>query len=138
MRPRRDDIRCAVISSGAASFRAYLRAHGLDKAAGAPDALDPISRVGAIRPDPARRILVIGDPRDENVYFWTQQRYFEALEKQNLAAELLPLQKGEPPEFHSLVDLAETATGLCANNTATPTIVDTLHAMPAQQERVSN
>lgn len=91
MLARRNDIRCAVISSGAAAFRDYLRAHGL-----------------------------------------------ETLKKRNLPAWLLPLQKGLPPDFHSLVSFAETATGLCANGTPIATIVDSLNAMPEQQARVSN
>jgi hypothetical protein len=51
---------------------------------------------------------------------------------------LLPLERGRPPEFHSLVDLAETATGLCAEGGATADIEKQIRAMPSQAPRVSN
>ena len=45
---------------------------------------------------------MIGDPRDENVYFSTQQLYFDGLKKRNLPAWLLPLEKA--PEGYAHFD----------------------------------
>lgn len=133
----RTDLRCAIISSGASAYRAYLRAHH-SSGADSPLVLDPYSGIGKIPDVPDRRIFVIGDPREENVYFHTQKLYFEGLQKKRLHAWLVPLEKAPPPEYHSLVDFGETATGLCANGTPTEQIIKTLQGMPDQKPRVSN
>jgi pimeloyl-ACP methyl ester carboxylesterase len=137
MLTERTDLRCAIISSGAANFRAYLTAHH-SPGADSPVNLDPYSDIGKIQTAGDQRIFVIGDPRDENVYFFTQQLYFDGLKKRNLPAWLLPLEKAPTPEYHSLVDFGETAAGLCANGAPTNQIIKTLQAMPDQRLRVSN
>ena len=137
MLTERTDLRCAIISSGASAFRAYLSAHHWPGAE-SPLNLDPYSDISKIRTAPNQRIFVIGDPRDENVYFFTEQLYFDALKKRNLPAWLVPLEKGPAPEYHSLVDFGETATGLCANGAPTDHIIESLQAMPDQRVRVSN
>jgi pimeloyl-ACP methyl ester carboxylesterase len=133
----RTDLRCAIISSGASAYRAYLRAHHSPRA-DSPLMLDPYSGIGKIPDVPDRRIFVIGDPREENVYFNTQKLYFDGLQKKGLQAWLVPLEKAPPPEYHSLVDFGETATGLCANGTPTDQITKTLQGMPDQKQRISN
>jgi hypothetical protein len=85
-----------------------------------------------------QRIIVMGDPRDKNVFWFLQQQYADALKRRGANVALLPLERGRPPEFHSLVDLAEAATGLCADGVATPDIEKQLRAMPSQGPRVSN
>jgi hypothetical protein len=71
--------------------------------------------------------------------FWSLQlHYADVLKRHGANVTVLPLEHGRPPEFHSLVDLAETATGLCAEGVATPDIEKQLQAMPSQAERVSN
>lgn len=138
MLTRRRDIRCAVVSSGAGAFRAYLEAHHL-VAAGAPiDRLDPITAVGRIPPDPQRRIFVLGDPRETNVFFAGQKLWWQAVADHGHVATLVPLEKATDARHHDLVDFAETAMGLCAGGAPTAAIVETLEAMPDQAPRITN
>jgi pimeloyl-ACP methyl ester carboxylesterase len=134
---RRDDIRCAVISSGAPAHNAYLEAH--DDASGiSPSDLNAIADVAKIPRTGALRVIVMGDPRDENVFFPVQALYYEALKSHGVNAALLPLERGLPPEFHGLVSLAEAATGLCAEGRNLQDIEKALSAMPSQTPRISN
>ncbi len=137
MLTRRRDITCAVISSGAPDFNAYLTAHHWPKQR-SPAPLNAIDDIAGMPKTTNQRIIVMGDPRDKNVFWSLQQRYADALERHGADVTLLPLERGRPPEFHSLVNLAETASGLCAEGAATPDIAKQLRAMPSQAPRVSN
>jgi pimeloyl-ACP methyl ester carboxylesterase len=134
---RRADIRCAVISSGAGAYNDWLRVHDQPFRI-KPNNLNAIDDVGSIPRRADVRIIVMGDPRDTNVVWPVQTRFYDAVKGHGLNATLLPLQRGRPPEFHSLVDLAETATGLCAQGVSDAEIRRRLLAMPPQAVRVSN
>lgn len=133
---RRTDIRCAVISSGAPAHSAELEAWGAAQEISA-FGLNPIDEVQAIKPGQTR-VVVMGDPRDKNVIWPVQQLYHHALLARGIDAILIPLERGMPEEFHSLVDLGEAATGLCANGVSFPKIKARLEAMPSQGPRISN
>ncbi|MBP2300209.1 alpha/beta hydrolase family protein [Azospirillum picis] len=136
---RRNDLRCAVLSSAAPAYRAYLEAHDAKARLARPETwFDPYRSLDRIPTDPARRIFVIGDPRETNVLFRTQRLYFDGLVARGHAAWLVPLERARPPRFHGLVDFGETATGLCAQGADTDTLLRTLDAMPVQTERISN
>jgi len=135
---RRRDVRCAVIASGGAAYRAYLEAHRHPALARPETWFDPYDSLDRIPKDPGRRIFVIGDPRETNVFFHTQRRYFDGLAARGHAAWLVPLERAPAPKFHSLVDFGETATGLCAQGEDTDAILATLKAMPDQRARISN
>ena len=77
---KRDDIDCAVIASGVVAVARRARHHGWDRdITGYRDFYDPIDHVSEIVPDPSRQILVVGDPRDSNVPFFTQEAYAQAV-----------------------------------------------------------
>jgi pimeloyl-ACP methyl ester carboxylesterase len=133
---RRQDVRCAVISSGAGAHSAYLEAWGAGVEIKASD-LNPIDSVRAIEPK-RLRVIVMGDPRDKNVLWPVQQLYHHALTARGIDATLMPLERGLPDEFHSLVSLAEAATGLCADGVSTAEIKARLEAMPSHAPRISN
>ena len=134
---RRSDIRCAVISSGAPDHDAYLEAR--DEASDiAPTDLNAIDDVSRIPRTGSLRVIVMGDPRDKNVLFPVQAIYYEALKSHGVNVSLWPLERGLPPEFHSLVNLAEAATGLCADGQSNEDIKRALDAMPSQTPRISN
>lgn len=135
---RRQDLRCAVISSGAAAYRAYLEARGLAEPGEPLARFDPSTALDRVPADPARRVFVIGDPRETNVPFASQRLYFDGLTARGHRAWLLPLERATDPRFHDLVDFGETATGLCAAGAETAAILDTLTAMPDQQARRTN
>lgn len=138
MLARRSDLRCAVVSSGAASYRAYLEARGL-LAAGAPRTrFDPSDGLDRIAKDANRRIFVIGDPRETNVPFSTQKLYFEGLVARGHAAVLMPFERASDERHHDLVDFGETALGSCADGVSTDAIRARLEAMPTQPPRITN
>lgn len=134
---RRRDVRCAVISSGAPAYNAYLIAHHRPDRITSGN-LNAIDDVGKIPRSTDLRVIVMGDPRDKNVFWSVQRLYFDVLERRGVRVALLPLERGRPPEFHSLVSLAEAATGLCAEGVPTPEIEARLQAMPSQRPRESN
>lgn len=134
----RSDIRCAVISSGVGAMHAW-RQYG--ETAPVPDLdklMDPIADVDRIRPAPGFRVIVMADPRDKVAMWWVQEKYAAALREHRIDVELIPLEKAEAPNRHSLVTLAERALGECARGASTPAIVETLAAMPDQTPRISN
>ncbi|WP_448206363.1 alpha/beta hydrolase family protein [Azospirillum sp. sgz302134] len=136
---RRDDLRCAIISSGAPAFRAYLEARGLHAALAKPQNwFDPYASLDRIKRDPERRIFVIGDPRETNIPFHTQRFYFDGLKKRGHTAWLVTLERAPPPRHHSLVDFGETSLGMCGRGDGTDHILKTLEAMPDQRDRISN
>ena len=137
MLDRRGDITCAVVSSGGPDINAYLVAHHRAKLV-SPAPLNAIDDIARMPKTPNQRIIVMGDPRDKNVFWSLQQRYADVLKGHGANVSLLPLERGRPPEFHSLVSLAEAATGLCAEGVATSVIAKQLGAMPSQAPRVSN
>lgn len=138
MLARRDDLRCAVIASGAASYRAYLEARGLIRPGEALTRFDPSASPDRVPVDRARRIFVIGDPRETNVPFAAQRQYFEGLVSRGHAAWLVPLERATDARHHDLVDFGETANGLCAAGADTEAILTTLRAMPDQPARLTN
>jgi len=134
----RSDIRCAVISSGVGAMREW-RLYGENAPVPDIDALmDPIADVPRIRPAGGLRVFVMADPRDKIAMWWVQEKYFAALRKARIEAELVSLEKAQPPTWHSLVTLAEAALGECARGTSSPAIIDRLNGMADQETRISN
>ncbi len=138
MLARRNDLTCAVISSGAAAFHAYLEHIGVVKPGQPITSFDPIASVDRIPKDPRRRIFVIGDPRETNVPFASQTAYFDRVAALGHAAWLVALPKATDERHHNLVDFGEAATGMCAAGAPTDAILDTLSAMPDQPFRQTN
>lgn len=134
MLSRRNDLRCAVISSGASNYHAYAEAHKLNR----PDRFDPFLSLDKIPSTPGRRIFVIGDPRETNVVFNAQKSYFDGLVAHAQIASLVPLEKATDAQHHDLVDFGEAALELCASGESTEDIGRTLKAMPPQAPRLTN
>lgn len=138
MLARRDDLACAVISSGAVAYRAYLEARGLIKPGAALTRFDPYASLDRVPKNPARRVFVIGDPRETNVPFATQKLYCDGLVARGHAATLIPLARATDARHHDLVDFAETALGLCAGGATDDAVEAALRAMPDPPPRVTN
>lgn len=135
---RRADLRCAVISSGASAYRAYLEARKLSKPGDKLSRFDPYLSLDKVARNSERRIFVIGDPRETNVPFSAQTLYFDGLVARGHAAWLVPLERATDARRHDLVDFAEAANGLCAAGVGTEAILRELQAMPPQSARLSN
>lgn len=134
----RNDLRCAVISSGASAYRAYLEARGLARPGDVLARFDPYESLDRISPDPGRRVFVIGDPRETNVPFSAQRLYYDGLISRGHAAWLVPLERSADPRHHDLVDFGEVAMEMCAAGTDTETIIGTLNSMPDPPPRLTN
>jgi len=78
----RDDISCAVITSGLVSVtnRNSIKGWSTD-ATGYSSYYDPIAHVNKIVQNNKRPIFIVGDPDDNNVPFSTQEGYFNELKK---------------------------------------------------------
>ena len=98
----RDDIKCAVATSGvlAVGHRVWARGWQAD-ATGHETFYDPIDHVDRIPFNPRRRIVIIGDPDDGNVPFSSQIEYYRKVRKLGHAVELIPA-RGGGAENHSL------------------------------------
>mgnify|MGYP001806210363 CR=1 FL=1 len=138
MLARRNDLRCAVISSGASAYRAYLEARGLIKKDEQLTRFDPYDSLDKVPSDPARRIFIIGDPREKNVPFSAQTQFYQGLTARGHAAWLIPLERATDSRHHDLVDFGETATEMCAAGASTDDIIKTLEQMPEQKPRLTN
>lgn len=138
MLARRDDLRCAVISSGAVAYRAYLEARGLIKPGATLTRFDPYVSLDRVPKNPARRVFVIGDPRETNVPFATQKLYYDGLVARGHAATLIPLARATDARHHDLVDFAETALGMCAGGASDAAIAQAVRALPDPPPRVTN
>jgi len=138
MLARRNDLRCAVISSGAVAYRAYLEARGLIKPGATLTRFDPYLVLDRIPKNAMRRVFVIGDPRETNVPFATQKRYYDGLIARGHAAALIPLARATDARHHDLVDFAETALGMCANGASGDAIAQALRALPDPPPRITN
>lgn len=135
---RRNDLRCAVISSGASAYRAYLEARGLAKSGDVLTRFDPYESLDRISSNSRRRVFMIGDPREKNVPFAAQKLYFDGLVSRGHAAWLVPLERATDARHHDLVDFGETAMEMCATGADAETIVGTLSSMPEPQPRLTN
>lgn len=100
--PRRNDVRCAVITSGvvAVAMRNFERGWSTD-ITGHDDFYDPIDHIREIAPDPARRIFIVGDPGDTNVPFSGQSAYYRMLKSAGHNAWLIKA-NGKGLRNHSL------------------------------------
>lgn len=133
----RSDIACAVISSAPGAFRDYLATYDSPDTNN-PVVLNPIASVKTIPTDPKRRVFVLADPRDTNVKFAVHQRYIDALESQHVSVQFLPLEKALAPDFHDMIDVAETTMGKCATGEPDAAIIKVVQDMPSQEKRKTN
>ena len=86
----RDDITCAVSTSGVIAVALRMQIRGWPKdSTGYSDFFDPIDHIGEISKDPDLRILIVSDPQDIIVPFQTQSAYVEAAKVAGLNATLL-------------------------------------------------
>lgn len=106
----RDDIRCAILTSGA--WDLLYRAEALRKErgersdmgkdiTGLPTPYDPLYHVDNIINDPQRRILVIGNLQDRLTPFALQVKFARELREKKHRVTLIEW-PAYPPEYHNL------------------------------------
>ena len=90
---RRDDIACAVITSGVVAVRHRMAFRGWTMDATGHSAFyDPIDHAREVMKDKTRRIFIVGDRDDSNVPFTTQASYYRALKNAGHRAALIEAQ----------------------------------------------
>lgn len=96
----RNDISCAVITSGLVSVgkRNRIKNWSTD-ATGYSWFYDPVKYVDKITKNTNRPIFIVGDPKDSNVPFSTQEYYYNELKKYGHSAWLIKSNSGN---HHSL------------------------------------
>ncbi|EJN05765.1 prolyl oligopeptidase family protein [Bradyrhizobium sp. YR681] len=90
---RRDDIGCAVITSGNTAVAQRNRENGWSAdITGHSDFLDPIDHVAEVARHPPQKIIVLTDPHDQRVSASVQTAYVEALRRVGVTVDhrLLP------------------------------------------------
>ena len=106
----RNDISCAILTSGAydllerAERLRVMRGQGSQKnkdITGLRNPYDPLKHISGIAFNPKRRILVIGDSRDQVTPFDLQTKFAEALKTSGHHVSLLewPARK---PQYHNM------------------------------------
>jgi hypothetical protein len=116
----RTDVDCAVSGSGAVSIKSRAQAlgsaqaqRGLDQTGQPLSAVyDPIDHVDGVRPDPSRRVFVLGDPRDKTVSFASQQEFHRKLVDAGVAASLLTAE-AKDAAHHLLAPQAQQVAAWC-------------------------
>jgi len=121
----RNDISCAVMASALLSFRDQLNAKYLDYAdleIYLSQQWDPIDHVADIPKSSGRRIFIIADPKDEIVYFDTQQKYVAQADKLGVKTNLV-VTHASGGQHHDLSKPARYIAALCAKAKSTKSIV---------------
>jgi pimeloyl-ACP methyl ester carboxylesterase len=113
MLTRRQDIGCAIISSGATAV--MRRAHEAGKSVdstGYPDPYDPADHVAEIQKTPGLRVIVLSDPQDNRVSY-SSQTYFVGLLRLHGIQPLHIVAKAGGADRHDLAPKGRTALRRC-------------------------
>jgi len=101
----RKDISCAVITSGIVAITERVKLKGwYADVTGYTDYYDPLNHINEITPSSNRSIFIVGDPRDTNVPFSTQEIYYKELKKARHQAVLIQA-KAQGEQHHSLTPM---------------------------------
>lgn len=106
----RTDIGCAALASGNLDVDQWLIEQPGDRRGGATDWYNPKTHINSntLRAS----IVILSDPRDQAVSYWSQRNYARALEQAG-ARSVHVVAAGGGPSFHSLVAPAVQALRLC-------------------------
>ena len=120
----RNDILCAVSTSGVIAVKQRNKARGWrTDITGYSDFYDPIDHVDRIPVDEERRIFIVGDPRDTNVPFKTQESYFKAVQGLGHRTWLVKA-RGTGREHHGLAHVGFRIIKWCVEGVPSEDIVE--------------
>lgn len=127
----RTDVSCAVGGSGGYAvfelaevkrWKAGSRSQrGMDST-GWSDSYDVIEYVREIKPDPRRRIFIVGDPKDRNTVFDLQKKFAERVRDAGHDVHLVEV-RGTGPENHNVIDPALKLSSLCSAGVPTEDLI---------------
>jgi hypothetical protein len=110
---KRDDVLCAIPTSGAVAVEARYRSKGLTVDTTGYNSLDPIRIVASIPRRTDRRIFVAASHTDSNVPFDTQKSYADAVKAEGHDVHVVSA-NGYGSEGHGLTDLGIALAYACA------------------------
>ena len=120
----RNDILCAVSTSGVLGVRERNRIRGWSTdITGYWDFYDPIDHVDEIPNNSDRRIFIVSDPRDTNVPFRSQEKYFDAVKERGHEVFLVKA-AGRGRQFHGLAHVGFDIVKWCVNGLSSTKIVE--------------
>ena len=120
----RDDIVCAVSTSGVLAVRQRNRALGWSTdITGYSDFYDPIDHVQEIPANADRRVFVVADPRDAVVPFDVQESYFKRVKELGHAVFLIEA-KGRGSRHHGLQYAGFRIIKWCVDGVSTAEILE--------------
>lgn len=120
----RSDIVCAVPASSVSSPRMRWQQMGRDRDfTGYTDSHEPVDHLRREMLHPQLRVFVLGDPRDSNVPWATQQPLATRLKELGAQVELVQ-GEGTDAQRHALGTSAQKLGGLCLQGKTTQEILD--------------
>ena len=130
----RDDIVCAVSTSGVLAVRQRNRALGWSTdITGYSDFYDPIDHVQEIPANADRRVFVVADPRDAVVPFDVQESYFKRVKELGHAVFLIEA-KGRGSRHHGLQYAGFRIIKWCVDGVSTAEILERASSFAADTQ----
>lgn len=120
----RTDVSCAAGASGGYAVLELAAQRRLS--ARYADAYDVIQHTGSIRPDPRRRIFIIGDPLDKQTLFPQQREFAERIARAGHQVTLIE-SRGRGNRQHGLREEGLIAASLCAKGAPTDSILEAIN-----------
>lgn len=116
----RTDVNCAVIGAGATNVKLRMQHYGWltyskgNDATGVPlsSVYDPVDHVSEVKPDPNRRVFIVGDPRDVQVIYSSQVDYASKLAAAGTPNTILEAQAFDT-NHHQVAFQAQWVSGWC-------------------------
>ena len=120
----RNDVECGVMSAGflAVKMRNEMRGWPGD-ATGYNYFYDPIAHVEEIPESATRRLFIVGDRRDLQVPFASQEAYYEAVKAAGHAIWLVE-GEGRGPSFNLMSRLSRRMIAACARDLSTEEVIE--------------
>ena len=115
------EVTCAVLGSGALELvdleyaRAQTENSPVTRAALGKALFDPAAHIGAIAPNPGRRVFVMGDPADTRTPFAQQFQFVQALKAAGHHAVAVEVD-ARSDDHHGVSKWTLPAAGACLNN----------------------
>jgi dienelactone hydrolase len=130
----RQDIGCAVMTSGSMSHKSVVRDRGVAITARIRENYDPIDHVGAMQNRPGQRIVVMSDPDDRIVSFRSQREFVERVRGAGLPILHISAAAGDE-DFHGLEAEGRRLASDCAKGVDDQTLISRYQTKPESAAR---
>jgi pimeloyl-ACP methyl ester carboxylesterase len=125
----REDIGCAVMTSGSLSSKTAARDRGLRITERMRRYYDPIDHVGSMRDRPGQRMFVLSDPQDRIVSFGSQREFVERVRSAGLPIVQIAASAGDE-DHHGLQSQGLRLAADCARGVDDQTLIARYRGAP--------